>query len=319
MANGKAIARDNETAVVQQAHRLADHPIAAWALENGCIVGIASLRHHAIPTPPQQSPVLPSILKNCLAGFMIIEGSIFAQKVLIDSVYSHKPFFSEGCRRQSQAPFATVLRDWLSCNFPTHCFSSVLFGVLLNKVISKDAYNKIVMPRKFRLWAFLMKLAWMRAVADVVFYCVHRALHTRQLYGMFHKRHHEHKNTALTTNFHFTFTDLLLEGFLPIFAALQSLDLFRIEHSALEVNLFATYIQWYEIGSHSGKPMSTVSYFPPLAPLYRLLLGDVDKRNVEFHNDHHVFTDCNYGITQWMDHLVGTVRFSQDEARRLSN
>lgn len=67
-----------------------------------------------------------------------------------------------------------------------------------------------------------------------------------------------------------------------------------------------TYMNWYEIGSHSGKPVPTVTYFPPLAPLYNTLLGDVDKRNVEFHERHHNRLDQNYGITQWLDWLLGT-------------
>ncbi len=70
--------------------------------------------------------------------------------------------------------------------------------------------------------------------------------------------------------------------------------------------LLAAYMNWYAIGSHSGKPVPTVSYFPPLRPLYQWVLGDVDARNVEFHERHHNKIHQNYGITQWIDMLVGT-------------
>ena len=38
------------------------------------------------------------------------------------------------------------------------------------------------------------------------------------------KRHHEHTSTALPTNFHFTATDLFLEGFVPFFVGLHALE-----------------------------------------------------------------------------------------------
>ena len=47
----------------------------------------------------------------------------------------------------------------------------------------------------------------------------------------------------------------------------------------------------------------------PIAPLYHRLLGDVDRRNVEFHDQHHRAMRCNYSITQPWDHLLGTTRW----------
>ena len=34
---------------------------------------------------------------------------------------------------------------------------------------------------------------------------------------------------------------------------------------------------------------------------------NVDARNVEFYDDHHRFSRGNYGITRWLDVLLGTV------------
>ena len=33
------------------------------------------------------------------------------------------------------------------------------------------------------------------------------------------------------------------------------------------------------------------------------------RRNVEFHQVHHERMRCNYSITQWFDHLLGTTRW----------
>jgi len=166
-----------------------------------------------------------------------------------------------------------------------------------------------IRPQRFRPLQFVAKFALVRLVADIAFYLVHRVLHTRQLYPYIHKRHHEHKATGIYTNYHFTITDLLLEGFAPVFVSLQTLMLLKVPFSQYEQMLMTCYVQWYEIGSHSGKPMPTLTYLPPLAPLYRLLLGDVDRRNVEFHEAHHALTHCNYGITQWIDVVLGSAKY----------
>ena len=127
---------------------------------------------------------------------------------------------------------------------------------------------------------------------------------------------HTHYTTALPTNFHFTATDLLLEAFVPLFIGMRFVDgVLGMPSSMLEVYLFTGYIQWFEIASHSGKEVPTVSYFPPLAPIYahEAALGpECDARNVAFHDQHHGLVRCNYGITQWMDMLLGTRRMPGD-------
>jgi len=240
---------------------------------------------------------------------MVIEGSIMMQKLLIGWVYKHIPYFSERNEKQSKLPLKEATNEWLRCNLPTHLATASFIGLVLMGA-PKDKYERLTKPRRFSLPKFLMKLAFVRLVSDVMFYLVHRALHSKRLYHL-HKRHHEHTATALNTNFHFSVPDLFLEGFVPLLSGLAMLGNIGIKSSQLEGSLFTTYIQWYEIGSHSGKPVPTVTLFPPLAPLYRLVLGDVDARNIEFHDKHHVLRNCNYGITQWLDYLLGTVKFKK--------
>lgn len=125
------------------------------------------------------------------------------------------------------------------------------------------------------------------------------------------RRHHEHFKTRIQTNFHFTVIDLFVEGFVPILVGMSVLSGYGVALSLFEASLIAIYINWYEIGSHSGKEMPTVSYFPPLSCLYNILLPllfdiDIDTGNVQFHETHHNLVRCNYGITQWCDILLGT-------------
>lgn len=302
----------------EKQHLNLNHPIAAWLLENGCIIGIARLRA-SIP-PPSKTSYLAIATNTFAGGLLVIEGCILAQKVLIDWVYWDVAFFSHDHLARSRPPLREVLDDWLRCNFRTHLFASVLLGYLIRYVVTEEQYKKINSPsRKFRLGRFLFKLAIVRVVADMVFYVVHRALHSRYLYHL-HKRHHEHKATGIPTNFHFSVVDLILEGFVPLFVGVRALDtIFKVVSSPFEQALFAGYLQWYEIGSHSGKPVPTVTYFPPFAPLYCQVLGNVDARNIEFHDNHHALTNCNYGITQWLDWVLGTAKFAKQNRKQKSS
>ena len=283
--------------------RSQDHTLSAWVIENGCIFTLAWLRSKLVFG--FRDSVVKTWLANMLGGMLVIEGSIAAQKVLIDRVYAHRPFFNE---KRPTPSTADCLWDWLQANCATHAVAASMFSYFTVHVMTDEMYAKAQMKGKFRLLPFLPKLGVVRVVADATFYAVHYLLHTKPLYGWVHKKHHEHYTTVLATNFHFTFADLLLEGFVPLFAGMRALSAMGVKLVALEVYLIVCYIQWYEIGSHSGKAMPTVSYFPPLAPLYKWVLGDVDANNVEFHDKHHRFLKCNYGITQWIDCLLGTAR-----------
>merc|ERR1712113_700345 len=72
------------------------------------------------------------------------------------------------------------------------------------------------------------------------------------------------------------------------------------------MGLVFAYILWHQVGSHCGKALPCVTYFPPLAPLYQLLIGPVDRNNVKHHDIHHARLNCNYSITIWPDVIMGT-------------
>jgi hypothetical protein len=85
--------------------------------------------------------------------------------------------------------------------------------------------------------------------------------------------------------------------------------------SGLEEFGLLAHVMWYETASHAGKPLPTLSFCPWLAIVYRsrwfctmLGISDPDRNNVLFHHSHHVLHRCNYGITPWLDCLLGTAR-----------
>jgi hypothetical protein len=68
------------------------------------------------------------------------------------------------------------------------------------------------------------------------------------------------------------YVDILIEAFVPFLAGLITLKRLGMNSSPFEIDLYTVYMQWYEIGSHSGKAMPTVSFFPPLSVFYRQLM-----------------------------------------------
>lgn len=204
------------------------------------------------------------------------------------------------------------LSEWIRCNAWNDAVNAVILG--LNVVsLNRKQFQHAYLERKFHPLRLLMKFAVMRFCVDVGFWLGHRVLHMPQFYWI-HRRHHEHFRPGVPTNFHFAPLDLWIEAVFPITLGLVSLDLLKMPMARFELAAITTYIVWHESGSHCGKALPTVTYFPPLAPLYQLLLGEVDEENVKHHDVHHARLNCNYSIAIWPDIVMGTrVRDHKDQ------
>jgi len=110
----------------------------------------------------------------------------------------------------------------------------------------------------------------------------------------------------VATNFHFHPVDLFIEAVVPMALGRAALQAMTVQLTHFESNLISSYILWHEVGSHCGKPMPCVTYYPPLAPFYQLLLGNIDRNNVKHHDIHHAKLNCNYSISIWPDIVMGT-------------
>jgi len=156
----------------------------------------------------------------------------------------------------------------------------------------------------FRPLRFLLQAIYFRVFIDAGFWAGHYLLHTKAFYWI-HKKHHEHAHTKLTTNYHFLWSDLAIEAFLPFFFAAMIHDKFVGPLNESEINLFAGYAFTYEIFSHAGKALPIMNAVAPLSPWFQRY----DDRNPWAHEVHHRTLKYNLSISYWFDRLMGTDRW----------
>lgn len=289
-----------------KSHRMTSHPLLTWIVENSCILGVSlfSSRIFDMFHNPRASCSAGSLFLHLMPGhIMQVWGILAIQAFLTHYTYSDVPTFNGKHRPHSS--LAYLVWDFVRSNLGQSVVSvaTVSAAVALR---GPQAFNQAVPAiDRIKPMIFLFKLAIMRACVDIGFYFGHRALHHRSLYWI-HRYHHQHYRPTLDTNFHFSPLDVFIEAGFPVFLGLSTLEILGFKNSLLEASLLVGFIGWHEQGSHCGKPLPTVTYFPPLAPLYQLILGPVDKDNVRHHDIHHARLNCNYGITIWPDALMGT-------------
>mmetsp|Transcript_7715 Transcript_7715/g.14259 ORF Transcript_7715/g.14259 Transcript_7715/m.14259 type:complete len:377 (-) Transcript_7715:31-1161(-) len=281
--------------------RLVSHPLVAWLIENSCVVGSTWLGCMVVPAPRRGS--LASILRHIILGSTLQVWAIMAmQKIVTDGLYSHIPTFTSPGR--PKPGLLQYVKEFCTCNVPVDFVNSLMLGSSIAAYSAKKFQSSFI-SRSFSPSKFLRALAIGRFCVDIGFWAGHRLLHHPKLYFL-HRRHHGHHRPALITNFHFAPLDLWVEGVMPMVITLLVLDLLRVGTTRFEANLIVGYLLWHETGSHCGKPLPTVTFFPPLAPLYQLLLGPVDRDNIRHHDVHHARLNGNYGITIWPDIVMGT-------------
>eukprot|EP01062_Namystynia_karyoxenos_P004144 TRINITY_DN11465_c0_g1_i1.p1 TRINITY_DN11465_c0_g1~~TRINITY_DN11465_c0_g1_i1.p1 ORF type:complete len:412 (+),score=122.54 TRINITY_DN11465_c0_g1_i1:80-1237(+) len=283
-------------------------PIIAWLFENGGVLFFCGLRDAVLPAPVAGRP-LRNFLLNLFGGFAVIETSVALQHIWSTRFFRDVPFFSPEGRRPWPS-WGLMFKDWLYCNGIASLWISA--GMALLAEGAPRSTWATLLSHPFRPLEFLKKLAIARVVVDLAFYAGHWAIHNQKVYKAIHKRHHEHYTTSVFTNFHFTPLDITIEAFIPNLLALTLLGKLGMHCNRFEQGMIFTYMNWYEIGSHTGKPIPTISLYAPLSPLYNELV-DVDSRNIEFHERHHNAVKCNYGITQWVDQLLGTAQYFPEQ------
>lgn len=281
--------------------RFQDHPFVAFLIENLGVSGIGLLSARLQKFRWRRSDKLwLALTREFGASLVLVEAALLLSMVLDRIVYAHIPYF---CAKAPPLNIKTVVCDWLICNLPATMLSCGLH-ISGQRLQAPSQLAKIRGPFSFRLYPFLAKMLAMRLIVDVVFYAVHRALHSRLLYPL-HRRHHEHVSPRLQTNFHFHPVDIFLEASVPVIVGRIIFDALKIPLHSHEQSLVFVHLINFESVAHMGKEVPTVSWFPPLAPMLQYLFN-CDDQLVKYHFMHHQLVRCNYSISPWPDKLLGS-------------
>eukprot|EP00924_Labyrinthula_sp_SR-Ha-C_P003967 snap_masked-scaffold_3-processed-gene-9.32-mRNA-1 protein AED:1.00 eAED:1.00 QI:0/-1/0/0/-1/1/1/0/348 len=309
---------NEENLVPTTTERIQDHPFVAWVLANVGVIGTAFIvRKIQILLGEPKSPLtryLRVIFRNMLGQDLLISYCYF----LTNYVYKHIPYFAPRSRIQT---LPELLMDYTTCNFASIVGFSVLESFIFHDSIQKGKLefttrtgitydNWYALKPTFLLQRpliFIFKVAFTRWAVDFFFWLFHWLLHFRSVYWL-HKKHHEHVNPHIKTNYHFHVVDFTFEAQFPILFSLILLgkvvpkDAFT---DAFQGNILSYYLVQLEVLSHSGKAVPTMSMVPPIAPA----LTKFDDWNPWFHEMHHNVLKCNYSITPFWDWLFGTIRW----------
>lgn len=98
-----------------------------------------------------------------------------------------------------------------------------------------------------------------------------------------------------------------MEALFPLNIAFGALEALGQPLNHLEQVCILVPLVYFESGSHTGKEIPNVTWFPMLSPLVDWITG-CDQRLIEYHTRHHQLFRCNYSISPWVDKLWGTYR-----------
>jgi len=280
--------------------RLQDHPLFPFFATNGMAIALTVLREKLIGNPEIGMQPVKVFWRMFASSVFMIEGMIVWNYFMINHVYAHIPFFSE--KRPKQTNWE-IFRDYLRCNTVNNLLICLFQTMIFRKMRESDLRPLEPSDAPFRPIRFLFRTLWIRFFVDVAFWLGHKVMHDR-IYSM-HKRHHEHNKTTLTTNYHFRWDDLLVEGFTPFFIGAATYEQIFAPIGLFDLTILQAYVFNFEILSHAGKPMPTMNLLPPFSPLLQVF----DDFNSWFHEVHHRVLKCNFSISPWFDVLMGTDRW----------
>jgi sterol desaturase/sphingolipid hydroxylase (fatty acid hydroxylase superfamily) len=143
------------------------------------------------------------------------------------------------------------------------------------------------------VWWSVMAIPLMLVVHDTWFYWTHRLLHTRPLFGVFHKAHHLSRDPTPLSSFSFHPLEALVE------AAFVPLMLLALPIPRASLFAFQTIAFLMNVNGHLG-----VELLP--ARFAKTVFFRFFNTTTHHHQHHRVFT-ANYGLYfNWWDRLCGT-------------
>jgi sterol desaturase/sphingolipid hydroxylase (fatty acid hydroxylase superfamily) len=288
--------------------------LLVWFVENGMILFFSFCGMYFETTTPLDVPFWELNIRTQISGFFAVDIFILTQPLLL-LLFPTGHIYNESKRSKFPSCW-NHWREFFTVLYPAKFIGAFAFTLWV--VYGREREEFILRNQPLNL-LFIPRFLCIRIISDFVFYIAHYCLHTRYLYAYIHKKHHEDVYTDLSSNVHFSVTDLLIEGFTPSFVAFM---VFSVLYNTTGIHFFllslkdtrlaSGYIQWYQIGSHIGQDVPFVTFFPPLSPIYQIFFPKIDTDNILHHETHHNQVKCNYGITQWMDKLCGTYSLNRN-------
>lgn len=306
--------------------KIQDNIFIASIIENLSIILPVLLKELLTPKRKNSKDFIRNYFISLFGGLIATEGCMGICFILINKIYKHWPYFNE--KDTPKFTLNEYIKKWLNANFKVHLIASLIETCIIYFITKdeKEFIKKVNTPfyKNFSIINFLKKLIINRILIDIFFYISHYILHTEYFYEKFHKKHHEHqKAVSIYTNLQFTATDLYFEAVFPLVVSLGIQESLGSEFGSFEGTLIASYTQYYEIMSHAGKSLPVQTMVPPLSfiynPLFKLIFGNdkfTDRDGTLFHSKHHQYKSCNYGISPWLDNLIGTTRYDTKQGTR---
>lgn len=283
--------------------------MVAWIIENGSIWTIASAKVWFDYCAKGLFSHWWFVLTVAISNMFLIESIVVLQWMWTQLLYHDQPVH---CRKP---PTTNVLKAICTIHIPVNVLAMAFVGTFdIGSYFSAPRLHPVDELLSHDMMWWLQTFACYRIVYDVAFYTYHRLLHQPAFFSWIHKTHHRHYDPDLTTNYQFTALDLFSEAMLTALSAQVVVSIMVTEMPLLAQAVFGTYVQWYQIGSHAPQRLPIVTAYPPLAPIYNHPMVKQWTRPkalqshdaVRFHATHHRRVNGNYGITPWMDWLLGT-------------
>ena len=260
-----------------------------------------NLLHTLAPPHPVLWPMLYSVLVYGLRYLVMAALTFSVARPVSSGGIGRRVFAGDLGRPHAQAPASMATGRHVRREITFSLLSLLIFGAVNGVLFGwglmrhSQLYFQFA---KFPLWWFVTSIMLALVLHDAFFYWLHRAMHTRLLFGLMHQVHHRSIHPTAFAAYSFHPTEALAE------ALIVTAILFILPIHPLAVLIFQTISTAYNVYGHCGRefyPLSTAGHW-----LGRWL------NTSSLHAEHHRSGRGNYGLylsvwDRWLGTATGAV------------